>query len=242
MEITYWSDYACPYCYIGETRLKKAIKAVQGEHPEIKEPITLKMRAFRLDPSAGKVPESDTVTRFAKKYRMSPMLAAHQIEKISLLGQREGLEFNYAGTKFTNTKDAHRLTKYAYDKSPEIAERLIELLFQAYFSENEMLSEKDVLVNVSTKAGLDADEVNDFLDGYAYAEDVVKDERDAYEKGVTGVPYFEINGGNEIYGAEQTSVFKRKLEEILLTKNTETDTSGESIADGHVYGKDGCKI
>lgn len=26
MKIVYWSDYACPYCYIGETRLKKAIK------------------------------------------------------------------------------------------------------------------------------------------------------------------------------------------------------------------------
>ena len=26
MKIIYWSDYACPYCYIGEARLKKAIK------------------------------------------------------------------------------------------------------------------------------------------------------------------------------------------------------------------------
>ena len=26
MKITYWSDYACPYCYIGETYLKQAIE------------------------------------------------------------------------------------------------------------------------------------------------------------------------------------------------------------------------
>lgn len=26
MKITYWSDFACPYCYIGNTRLKKAVK------------------------------------------------------------------------------------------------------------------------------------------------------------------------------------------------------------------------
>ena len=26
MKITYWSDYACPYCYIGEARLEKAIE------------------------------------------------------------------------------------------------------------------------------------------------------------------------------------------------------------------------
>ena len=26
MKVMYWSDYACPYCYIGETHLKKAIE------------------------------------------------------------------------------------------------------------------------------------------------------------------------------------------------------------------------
>ena len=26
MKITYWSDYACPYCYIGEARMKKALE------------------------------------------------------------------------------------------------------------------------------------------------------------------------------------------------------------------------
>lgn len=26
MEIFYWSDYACPYCYIGETNLKAALR------------------------------------------------------------------------------------------------------------------------------------------------------------------------------------------------------------------------
>ncbi|MDE6022568.1 MAG: DsbA family protein, partial [Muribaculaceae bacterium] len=26
MNLTIWSDFACPYCYIGETRLEKAIE------------------------------------------------------------------------------------------------------------------------------------------------------------------------------------------------------------------------
>lgn len=32
MKITYWSDYACPYCYIGEAHLKKALEQI----PELK--------------------------------------------------------------------------------------------------------------------------------------------------------------------------------------------------------------
>jgi len=33
MKITYWSDYACPYCYIGEARLKRALSYI----PELKD-------------------------------------------------------------------------------------------------------------------------------------------------------------------------------------------------------------
>ena len=44
MKITYWSDYACPYCYIGEARLKKALESI----PEMKN-VQLEMKAFQLD-------------------------------------------------------------------------------------------------------------------------------------------------------------------------------------------------
>lgn len=64
MKITYWSDYACPYCYIGEARLKKAI----AEIPELKD-IETEMKAFQLDPTAGEHATGDTQTRFAHKYR-----------------------------------------------------------------------------------------------------------------------------------------------------------------------------
>lgn len=63
MKITYWSDYACPYCYIGEERLKKAI-----EESGICEDVELEMKAFQLDPSAGIHAAGDTQTRFAHKY------------------------------------------------------------------------------------------------------------------------------------------------------------------------------
>ena len=43
MKITYWSDYACPYCYIGETYLKQAI-----EHMGIGDQVEVEMKAFEL--------------------------------------------------------------------------------------------------------------------------------------------------------------------------------------------------
>ncbi|MBP3844973.1 MAG: DsbA family protein [Prevotella sp.] len=49
MKIVYWSDYACPYCYIGETRLKKAIKELGLENE-----VEIETRAFELDPTTMK--------------------------------------------------------------------------------------------------------------------------------------------------------------------------------------------
>lgn len=125
MKITYWSDYACPYCYIGEARLKKAIADI----PDLKD-VEIEMKAFQLDPSAGVYAAGDTQTRFAHKYGISVQEAEETIEHISQMGIAEGLDFKYATTLFTNTMDAHRLTKLAQSKNdPELAEKIIEALF-----------------------------------------------------------------------------------------------------------------
>ena len=120
MKIVYWSDFACPYCYIGETRLKKAIAQLE-EAGEIKPgSITLEMKAFELEPYAGEHAEGDTLSRFAKKYKLSDEEAAKKIESIEQMGRGEGLEFNYSGARSTNTLDAHRLTKLAQSKGKPV--------------------------------------------------------------------------------------------------------------------------
>ena len=54
MKITYWSDFACPYCYIGNTRLKRAIKDLDLD-------VDFDIRAFELDQNAPHDVESTTV-------------------------------------------------------------------------------------------------------------------------------------------------------------------------------------
>jgi 2-hydroxychromene-2-carboxylate isomerase len=123
MKITYWSDYACPYCYIGEARMKKALEEIaENENVDVE----IEMKAFQLDPSAGEHATGDTQTRFAKKYGISYEHAGRSIEHISEMGRGEGIDFKYATTLFTNTMDAHRLTKLAQSKDdPEIAIALV---------------------------------------------------------------------------------------------------------------------
>ena len=61
MVIKIWSDYACPFCYIGEKRLEKALADVKAD-------IKIEFIRFELDPTADKNVVSSTTERFAIKY------------------------------------------------------------------------------------------------------------------------------------------------------------------------------
>ena len=228
MKIVYWSDYACPYCYIGEVRMKKALS-------ELGITADLEMKAFRLDPYAGQHAESDTVTRFAKKYMLSKEQAAANIEHISQLGKAEGLDFKYATTLFTNTMDAHRLTKLAQSKSAELADAVSEKLYKAYFTDNLELADRELLTKIGTECGLDEKEITEMLVSSNYEDEVRLDEREAARYGIHGVPYFVINGKLAISGAEATDTLM-----IALAKAAKEETVGS--APGMTCGPDGCKV
>ncbi|MBR1422999.1 MAG: DsbA family oxidoreductase [Ruminococcus sp.] len=227
MKITYWSDYACPYCYIGEVRVKKALA-------ELGIDCELEMKAFQLDPTAGVHAESDTVTRFAKKYGLSEENAAAQIDHISQLGREEGIDFKYATTLFTNTMDAHRLTKLAQSKSNLIADKLSERLYDAYFTKNLELADKVLLAEIAADCGLEKSEVDEVLSSDKYEDEVLLDEREAARYGIHAVPYFVINGRYAISGAQPREVIKPALVKI------QSEEQAEQPSEGAHCGPDGC--
>lgn len=64
--LTIWSDFACPYCYIGETRLQNAI-----DEMGLTDDVTIDYRAFELNPFAPQEYTGPTPERFAEKYQLS---------------------------------------------------------------------------------------------------------------------------------------------------------------------------
>lgn len=221
LNITYWSDFACPFCYIGEARLKKAL----AEIPEAKD-ARLVMRAFELDPSAGRHAETDTTTRFAAKYGLSLEDAGHRIEAISRMGRAEGIDFRYASSRSTNTMDAHRLTKLAMSKNDAaLAERVIEALFAAYFTQSQELADRSLLQRIGTECGLPAEEVRETLDSDRFRAEVLADEREAAMAGVHAVPFFVI-GRYGIPGALSVEDMKKVILQVLEESRTEAVPKG----------------
>lgn len=236
INISVWSDFACPYCYIGETRLQRAI-----EELGLTDDVNIDFRAFELDPTASKEVVSSTPERFAMKYRLSLEGARQQIEQISELGRELGIDFRYATTRYSNTRDAHRLMKLAeakYDRAT--VGRLNEALFAAYFTENLVLADHQVLLDKAIAAGMKEEEVKEVLESNMYDDEVRFDEREAAMRGIHGVPYILFNGSFAVPGAMSIDAFKSALQRELKKQAAEADTKPTERP--HVCGPDGCQL
>lgn len=232
IRIKIWSDFACPYCYIGERRLENAIKQLKLEKE-----VEIRYKAFELDPNASYVNTLKTPERFAKKYRLSLEEAMKRVEEISSLGRVLGIDFRYKDSQYSNTFDAHRLMKLAedlYDK--ETVANLNENLFSAYFTEGLVLADPEVLLNIGKKSGLKEIDIDDVLATESYARQVREDEKEAALLGVRGVPFMIFNDDFAIPGALSQEGFVASLEKAV---NRQSNNSEENA---HKCGPEGCEI
>ncbi len=228
MKITYWSDFACPYCYIGNTRLKKAIRDLCLENE-----IEFDIHAFELDQNAPEDVESTTVERFAIKYGLSFDDAQKEVEGISRLGIEEGIDFKYASTLYTNTRNAHRLMKLAQSKNDsELVENLNAILFDAYFTKNLKLADRDVLLDVGCEAGLEKEEIGEVLDSDLFNSAVERDEEIALTGGIHAVPFYLFDGKYSVPGALSYNDFKTVLSQIMSENEVDENNETDSCEDG----------
>lgn len=195
VEIQLWSDYACPWCALGLYRLDAARE--QFAHGEA---VTVVHRSFELDPRA---PARRTQTMdevLAHKYGMSPEQVRAGHERMTSMGRQVGMEFRFERIQLGSTFDAHRLTRAA--RGTPVEDALVKGLFAAYFTDGQLLADPEVLVNVATTAGMDADAARTVLAGDTHTDAVRADEAEARELGITGVPHFVINGKWAVPGAQ----------------------------------------
>lgn len=208
MKIEVWSDYACPFCYIGKRRLEKALE--QFAH---REQVKVEFKSFELDPEAPRDTDKSNDERLAEKYGMSMEKAKEMGENIRQQAAEAGLDFRFDTLIPTNTFDAHRLTHFAKTKGKN--QLLTEKLLYAHFTESKHLGDHSVLADIAEASGLGREEALAVLkDESAYAEEVRHDERTAQQMGVRGVPFFVINQKYGISGAQPTGTFLNALQKV----------------------------
>ncbi len=192
------SDLVCPWCYIGQRRLERALRH-EGA------PVSrLLWRAFQLNPDMppdGVPRQAYLAAKFGGTFH-----AAQIYEAIGEAGAAEGLRFEFGRIGRTpNSLNAHRLKRLArrHDREPEVTDRL----YRAYFEEARDIGAAGVLADVAAEAGLERADAVRFLASDAERAAVLTEDLGARRLGINGVPCVIIDGKYALSGAQEPEFF-----------------------------------
>jgi len=195
VKVEIWSDVVCPWCYIGKRRFEAALAAFAH-----RDEVEVVWRSFELDPTAPAEREGGYAQNLASKYGTTVERAQEMIDSMTATAAAEGLAFAFDVARPGSTFDAHRVLHLAAARGRQDA--LKERLLRATFTDGEPIGDAETLVRLAAGAGLDADEVRAVLASDRYAAEVRADEAQARAYGISGVPFFVVDGRYGVSGAQ----------------------------------------
>ncbi len=204
MKIEVWSDFVCPFCYIGKRRLESAISTFP-QHDQVE----VVFKSFELDPNAKESNGESMAELLAAKYNVSLEQAQGMCENMRQQAAGENLTYDFEKMIPTNSFDAHRLVHYAtgHDKSNEMSERL----FYAFFTESRNIGDHATLASLGEEVGLDATDIKRMLETDEFTKEVRADEAMGSQLGIQGVPFFVFDGKYAVSGAQPVEMFEQAL-------------------------------
>lgn len=213
MKIEVWSDYVCPFCYIGKRRLELALE--QFPH---KDQVEVEFKSFQLDPNTPKYSEQSIYEALATKFGTTEEQVREMNKGMIAQAADIGLTYNYDNMKPTNTFDAHRIAKFAKTVGKE--KELTENLLHGYFTDSKNVGDLETLADIAEASGIDREKALEVLnDEKAFAVDVKNDQIIAQQLRITGVPFFVINQKYAISGAQPLETFTSALEKVWEEEN-----------------------
>jgi predicted DsbA family dithiol-disulfide isomerase len=239
VKVEIWSDVVCPWCYIGKRRFEAAL----GEFAH-RDDVEVEWKAFELDPAAASAAahEGDYAGRLARKYGMDVAQAQQMLDSMTEAAAAEGLDFHFERAVRANTVDAHQVIHLAGLRGVQDAVK--ERLLRGYFTEGEVVADRETLVRLGVEAGLDAAEVRSALEEQTYLPNVRHDEQEAAAFGISGVPFFVIDRKYGVSGAQPPAALLQVLEQAWAESHPIATllTVGGDGSGGDACGPDGCPV
>ncbi|MFN8052081.1 MAG: DsbA family oxidoreductase [Acidimicrobiales bacterium] len=198
MLVEVWSDVICPWCYIGKRNLEAALASFEHAGD-----VEVRWRSFELDPRAPKESATDLAGSLAAKYGTDRAGALSMMDRVASVAEGVGLHYRFDLAHRSNTFDAHRVIHLAANTGgAALQDAVKERLLAAYFTEGADLADAATLERLAVEAGLDGTAVATMLAGDDLAAEVRDDEATAHELGISGVPFFLVDGAAGVSGAQ----------------------------------------
>ncbi|WP_026906078.1 DsbA family oxidoreductase [Paucisalibacillus globulus] len=207
MKITIWSDFVCPFCFIGESHLNQALESFEHVNE-----VEVEYKSFLLMPDAKYVPGQGYAETFSKMKGIPLEQAKSMLDPVIEMAKASGVEINYDKAKLSSTYDAHRVFQYAKEQGK--GNEFFNRFYRAHFTEGEVLSETETIVRLSGEVGLNGAEVMKIMESKEYTDQMSQDLSEARSVGVQGVPFFVFVDKYAVSGAQPVEVFQQVLNQV----------------------------
>ncbi|MBI4276143.1 MAG: DsbA family oxidoreductase [Rhizobiales bacterium] len=216
------SDVVCPWCFIGKSRLQKAIAL----KPDI--PVEVRWRPYFLNdwiPREG-ISRADYLTKKFGSVERYEGIAG----RVVMAAAAEGLTYDPKSiSRQPNTLDCHRLILWAGNtgNSARMKQRLMDL----YFTEGADLTDRATLVRAATDCGMDEDAVAKLLASDTDVGRITQEANSAKEAGIEGVPCFIFGGVLAVSGAQAPEYLADAIERAAAERDRRPSESHASTVE-----------
>lgn len=210
-----FSDFVCPFCYIGKKELTDA-----AEELGIEDQLNVSYSSYELNPQAPTAKTQTYIEFLANARNISEDEVKEEMKALIERAESIGLPYNIENLYNQNTLKAHRLAKLAKEEGLE--EVYQNRLFQAVFEENEFLSDNGVLTKLASDVGLDETKTQEVLENESKNLGmIILDKTRSQEMGIQGAPFFIFNEQYAISGAQPREAFLQALKKVAEIEGIE---------------------
>ncbi|KZP13568.1 thioredoxin-like protein [Athelia psychrophila] len=201
IKIIVFSDFVCPYNYIGHNALTTALEQCADQPLQFE----IEYKPFRLNSDLPIEPPVDRAEFFGNKFG-----ARYEPARAMFKGMADSLGLPLAaGGPVSQTTRAHRLSLKAYKKGGQTMQQAV---IQAYFSagcgEGKDIGNLEVLADIAVAAGVMPRQCAlDFLAGDEFAAEVEQLIAQARASGIRGSPVVIVDGKFKLDGVQTTDTY-----------------------------------
>ncbi len=193
LKVIVYSDYICPFCYIGFYRIEKLKEQYD---------LDVEWRPFELHPE---IPKEGLTTRelsFPRGYLEMVM------ENVKRLAAEDGLTFKLSG-KLPNSQLALFISEFAKKKGK--FDKFHKLVFDKYWKEGRDIGDLTLLLELAASIELNRNEILNYIKSDEPIKKLNEASFELGSYGINGVPTFFI-GNRVIIGAQPYDVFQDAVE------------------------------
>jgi predicted DsbA family dithiol-disulfide isomerase len=201
-KLTVFSDYVCPFCYLGRA-------AMQAYREQADDPPDVEWHVFDL--RGYKRNEDGTIDHDVEDGKDDDYFAEVR-DNVERLKDEYGVDMTLDFSLDVDSWDAQKVALYlqqSYDEATFLA--FHERTFEALWQEGRDIGDVDVLVDIASDAGVPEDEIRDAVADEHLDEELEARFEDATELGISGIPTF-VYDGHAARGAIPPEQFERLIE------------------------------